>query len=492
MAQYLLQHIPPPNGPGRQLTYNGAPTVQNTNEYLIKADYIFGKHHLSGHYFQMNYSIPTVLPPDSNVLEGNTEDPQDLVLKNISVVDIYTISSNFLLNSYFGYTSQNGNTLSAAPFNIAQAGAMIAQPTNLKPTLNVNVSGNFTVGEQSSTGNWDHGDQSLREVATYVKGSNEIQFGGEWLRIRIPEGNSYQADGNFTFSNSLTGDNVADFVLGAVSSFTQAGGLYLDFTGIDWSAFIQDDWRVGPRFTLSAGLRWDPFIPYKDSEGRVACFVPGAQSVRYPNSPQDLIFGGTDHDPGCPQSSIYNNLSNVGPRIGFASQLTADGKTSLRGGFGVYYEPPNTVMFEDVVGVPPFAPIVNLTDVNFTDPYGSAGVAYPFPEEFRSQEPGPHGYVPAEYFFHSDLFPTFSSSPGHDLEPHAGARVWHQLAGSGCLSGKQGKLPGRDRRSRGGAVAIESSDLYPRSVDGSKHPGAENLPEFWVYRFDKFERGQYI
>ena len=399
VAQYLLQHIPPPNGPGRQLTYNGAPTVQNTNEYLIKADYIFGKHHLSGHYFQMNYSIPTVLPPDSNVLEGNTEDPQDLVLKNISVVDIYTISSNFLLNSYFGYTSQNGNTLSAAPFNIAQAGAMIAQPTNLKPTLNVNVSGNFTVGEQSSTGNWDHGDQSLREVATYVKGSNEIQFGGEWLRIRIPEGNSYQADGNFTFSNSLTGDNVADFVLGAVSSFTQAGGLYLDFTGIDWSAFIQDDWRVGPRFTLSAGLRWDPFIPYKDSEGRVACFVPGAQSVRYPNSPQDLIFGGTDHDPGCPQSSIYNNLSNVGPRIGFASQLTADGKTSLRGGFGVYYEPPNTVMFEDVVGVPPFAPIVNLTDVNFTDPYGSAGVANPFPEEFGPRNPGPTATFPQNISF---------------------------------------------------------------------------------------------
>ncbi|MGB8479709.1 MAG: TonB-dependent receptor [Acidobacteriaceae bacterium] len=394
VAQYLLQHIPLPNGPGRQLTYNGSPTVQDTDEFLVKADYIIGKHHLSGHYFQMNYRIPVVLPPASNVLVGNTENPQNLTLKHISVVDIYAINSNFLLNSYFGYTSQNGDTLSAAPFTIADAGSMIAQPTNFKPTLNVDISGNFTIGEQPPGGNWDRGDQSLREIATLIKGPHEIQFGGEIRRIRTPMGNTYQADGNYSFSNSLTGDNVADFVLGNVSSFTQAGGLYLDFTGVNWSAFVQDDWRVSPRLTVSAGLRWDPFIPYKDSEGRVGCFVPGAQSLRYPNSPAGLIFGGSDHDAGCPASSIYNNLGNFGPRIGFASQLTADGKTSLRGGAGYYYQAPNTVAFEDVVGIPPFAPIVNLTDVNFTDPYGSAGVANPFPEQFGPRNPGPTATFP--------------------------------------------------------------------------------------------------
>ncbi|MBB5063643.1 TonB-dependent receptor [Granulicella mallensis] len=399
VASYLLQHIPAPNGPGRQLTYNGAPLVQDTDEFLIKADYNTGKHHLSGHYFQLNYRIPVILPPTTNILAGNTETPQNLALKHISVVDIYTISSNVLLNSYFGYTSQTGTTLSPAPFSIADAGAEIAQPTNFKPTLNIDISGNFSIGQQPATGTWNRGDQSLREILTVIRGNNQIEIGGEAVRVRAPMGNSYQADGNYTFDNSLTGDNVADFVSGNVSSFTQGGGLYLNFTGINWSAFVQDDWRVSPRLTLSAGLRWDPFIPYKDSEGRVGCFLPGAQSVRFPNAPTGLIFGGSDHDAGCPQSSIYNNLGNVGPRFGFASQLTADGKTSLRGGVGYYYQSPNLVAFEDVVGIPPFAPIVNLTAVNFTNPYGSAGVANPFPGQFGPSNPGPTATFPQNISF---------------------------------------------------------------------------------------------
>ena len=407
VAQYLLQHIPLPNGPGRQLTFNGTPEIQDTNEFLIKADYNLGKHHLSAHYFQLNFSIPIVQPPTSNILVTNTDQAQSIVLKHISVIDSYAISSHFLLSSYFGYTSQNGGVLSSSPFSIADAGSQIAQTPNLgnghSPALLVNVSGGITTTGALQYGVFDRGSQSLRETATVIKGSHELQFGGEAMRVRAPMGLYQWNDGLFNFTNSLTGDNTADFVLGDVSNLQQAGGLYLNFTGINWSAFVQDDWRVSHRFTVSAGLRWDPFIPYKDSEGRVACYVPGAQSVRYPNAPVGLLFGGNNHDSGCPASSIYSDLGNFGPRIGFASQLTADGKTSFRGGAGYYYQTPNTVAFEDVVGVPPFAPIINLADVNFTDPYGSAGVANPFPAEFGPRNPGPGATFPTDISF-SQIF----------------------------------------------------------------------------------------
>ncbi|MGB7548487.1 MAG: TonB-dependent receptor [Terracidiphilus sp.] len=402
-ALYLLNHIPLPNdsssGNPNQLRYNGAPSIQSTDEYLVKIDYNIGKHHLSGHYFQLQYNVPIIIPPTSNILEGNGEDPQKQGLKNISVVDIYTISPNILLNSYFGLTRKVGLTESPAPFNIATAGANISQPTNFPATLNVDVSGEFTVGEQPSPGTWNHSDISDREIATLIKGPNELQIGGEWEHLNLPMGNSYQSDGNYSFGGNLSGDNLADFLLGDASSFVQAGGLYLNFSGNDWSAFVQDNWHATSRLTVSAGVRWDPFFPYTDSKGRVACFVPGAQSTRYPNAPQDLLFGGSNHDAGCPASSIYNNLSNIGPRLGFAYQLTSDGKTSIRGGAGYYYQAPNGVAFEDVVGIPPFAPIVSITNTNFTNPYTAAGVADPFPGSFGPIDPGATASFPQNISF---------------------------------------------------------------------------------------------
>jgi outer membrane receptor protein involved in Fe transport len=411
VATYILNHIPLPNGPNGQLNFNGGPDAQNTDEYLVKVDFNFGKHHLSGHYFQMIYTNPIFIPPSSNLLQLRG-DAEHLVLKNIGIVDIYSISPTFLLSSYFGYNSVNGTTLSSAPFSMADAGVNIAVPQNLGggngPVLNVTVGGDFTL-PGTPYGVWNRGDQSLREVATWMKGKHEVQFGGEFIRIRLPMGNQYQESGVFDFE-SLTGNPLADFELGAVSAFTQGGGLYLNFTGYRESLFVQDNWKATPRLLLSAGLRWDPFFPYTDSEGRVACFVPGAQSQRFPNAPVGMLFGGSNHDPGCPASSIYNNPKNFAPRVGFAYRVTEDGNTSLRGGAGYYYETPNTVAFEDVVGIPPFAPIINLGSspgapwVSVADPYGSQGASNPFPAQFGPINPGPNATFPSSGISFNQIF----------------------------------------------------------------------------------------
>ncbi len=417
VATYILNHIPLP-GPNDQLNFDGAPDSQNTDEYLAKADYNFRKHHLSVHYFQMNYTDPIFIPPPSNLLQLRA-DAEHLVLKNISVVDIYTISPTFLLSSFFGYNSENGTTFSSAPFSMADAGANIAVPPNRgggnSAVLQMTVGGDFAL-QGTPYGIWNRGDQSLREIATWIKGKHEVQFGGEIMRSRLPMGNQYQESGVYDFE-SLTGSPLADFELGAVSAFTQGGGLYLNFTGYRESLFVQDNWKATPRLRLSAGLRWDPFFPYTDSEGRVACFVPGAQSVRFPNAPVGMLFGGSHHDPGCPASSIYNNPKNFGPRLGFA--YSKDGKTSFRGGAGYYYQAPNSVAFEDVVGIPPFAPIINVGTsgctpanpcnppvpfVTLADPYGSSQTGNPFPGQFGPLNPGPNATFPTSGISFSQIF----------------------------------------------------------------------------------------
>ncbi len=395
VSNYLLQFVPVPNGPGRQLTYVGAPSIEDSDEFLTKIDYYAGKHHLSGRYFFLNFNSPPFVPPKSNILEANPNGNR-VRAQTVSLNDTYNATPTLMLNTWFGWNQQNGGSLSDAPFSIAQAGVKVA--TTTPPELFVSINGGFTINT-NHLGAFNRGDQTAREVVTLMKGAHELQFGGEALRVRAPMANEFEQNGEFYFTNNLSGDNLADFMLGQVSQFIQAGGLYLNFTGIDWNTFVQDDWRATPALTLSAGLRWDPFLPYQDSKGRLGCFVPGAQSQRYPNSPAGLIFGGSNHDPGCPPASIYSNLSNFGPRLGFAYRLTQDGKTSIRGGAGYYYEPPNTVAFQDVVGIPPFAPIINLTDVNFSDPYGSAGIANPFPASFGPKIPGPNATFPSDISF---------------------------------------------------------------------------------------------
>lgn len=395
VSQYLLQFVPLPNGPGRELNYVGAPSINDTDQFLTKIDYYAGKHHLSGRYFFLNFSSPPFTPPKTNILLANPNG-NHVRVQTISANDIYNATPNLMLNTWFGWNQQNGSFLPDAPFNMPAAGVKMAA-TN-PAALYVTINGAFTINS-GNPGAFNRGDQTGREVVTLMRGKHELQFGGEMLRIRAPMANQFEQDGEFFFTNNLSGDNLADFMLGDVSQFIQAGGLYLNFTGIDWSTFIQDNWRATPRLMLNLGLRWDPFNPYQDSKGRVGCFVPGAQSTRYPNAPPGLLFGGSNHDPGCPSGSIYSNLANFAPRLGFAYRLTKDGKTSVRGGVGYYYEPPNTVAFQDVVGIPPFAPIINLTTVNFADPYGSAGVASPFPAEYGPNVPGSNATFPSDISF---------------------------------------------------------------------------------------------
>ncbi|HET7841090.1 MAG TPA: TonB-dependent receptor, partial [Terriglobia bacterium] len=338
-------------------------------------DYSRDKHQWSGHYFHTKFTEPATPMVNNNILTIQSNASRVRV-QTVAVNHTYSASPNLLFNTWFGWNKQDGGYIVGVPFSADSLGAKIAPSPS--PQLTIFVGGYFDI-IGPNVGAYDRGDQNFREVVTFIKGRHQVKFGGELLRVKAPIANQYLEGGQFDFGGALSGDNLADFMLGDVGTFTQGGGIYADITGYNWAAFIQDDWKATPRLTLSGGLRWQPLLPYTDSKGRLPCFLPGNVSTRYPNAPAGLLFAG---DPGCPKGTYNSTMSNFAPRVGFAYSLTSDGKTSLRGGAGYYYQPPETVAYQDDAGVAPFAPIVTLNSVSFDDPYGSGGIANPFPANF--------------------------------------------------------------------------------------------------------------
>ena len=375
VALNLLKQLPLPNAGGQELNYLGAATNTNDDQFLAKIDYARGNHHVSGHYFFTQFTEPATPVMNNNILTIQSN-ANRVRVQTVSVNDTYTASPHLLFNTWFGWNQQNGGYLVGVPFSANSLGANIAPSPS--PQLSILVNGYFDlIGPE--VGAYNRGDQTVREVATLMKGKHQLSFGGEMLRVDAPISSQYLEGGQFQFGGALSGDDLADFMLGDVGTFTQGGGIYANVTGYNLAVFLQDNWRATERLTLNGGLRWQPLLPFTDSKSRLPCFEPGKVSNRDPHAPAGLLFAG---DPGCPQGTYYSSLSTFAPRIGFAYRLTHDGKTSLRGGAGFYYQPPETLAYQDDAGVAPFAPIVTLNGVSFADPYGSAGIANPFPADF--------------------------------------------------------------------------------------------------------------
>ncbi|MGH9534392.1 MAG: carboxypeptidase regulatory-like domain-containing protein [Terriglobales bacterium] len=379
-AQNFLKYLPLPNEPDGVLNYLGPAANSTDNQFLGKIDYYLGaKQHISGHYFFTRFNEPA--PAVGNDLLAMSSNANRVRVQTIALNDTYVSSPTLLFNTWYGWNQQVGGYVPSAPFSANALGVNMAPSPS--PQLNVTVDGYFAAAS-SNVGAYNRGGQTLREVVTWVKGNQQLTFGGEMLRITAPISNQYLQGGTFDFGGGLSGNDLADFILGDVTQFMQAGGIYADITGYNWAAFIQDNWHALPSLTLSAGLRWNPYLPYTDSEGRLPCFLPGHQSQRFPNAPAGLLFAG---DSGCPAGTVQRSLGEFAPRLGFADRLTADGKTSLRGGFGLYYQPPETLAWQDDAGVAPFAPVFTLNGVSFANPWTSGGLSDPFPAQFGPKLP---------------------------------------------------------------------------------------------------------
>ncbi len=378
----LLKYIPVPTTPtGERFTgFQNRPTE---DEYTARVDYTLASHRLSGRYFRRNYTRP---------FSGNVEDLPSMYSSDIgrstqpyshwTASDIWVISPNVINNATFAIRSRrtfNDWASVDLPIDFAAAGVKgiaVKDPASVY----VNITNYFLARPGWNYDKKDR-DYHVSDTLTWMLGKHQLKVGGEYLHVSNAISNDFRTMGNFDFNGSVTGDSMADFLLGEVYQFWQGGGEYKSLNGHRVGLFVQDDWRATTNLTQNLGIRWEPFIPYKDSLGRTQCFAPGVQSTRFPNAPNGYLNAG---DPNCPEGGFKSYWKSFAPRLGYAWR-PGGGRTVLRGGAGLFWNPQFTVLYNGFVNSAPFSPQITLNGVNFSDPY--AGRPNPFPGSFAPFDP---------------------------------------------------------------------------------------------------------
>ncbi len=160
-------------------------------------------------------------------------------------------------------------------------------------------------------------------------------------------------------------------------------GLDRNFQESSYSAFFQDDWKVLPRLTVDLGVRWELNPPYTAAGNTIAGFEFGVQSKIYPTAPLGMVFPG---DPGVPNGIGPTIATNFAPRLGFAYDLFGDGKTAIRGGYGIYYAVGQVNQVSNLQNQPFIVDITIDGTKNLVDPWASFGGS-PYPYTLSPKNP---------------------------------------------------------------------------------------------------------
>jgi Carboxypeptidase regulatory-like domain/TonB-dependent Receptor Plug Domain len=254
---------------------------------------------------------------------------------------IKSISANML--NEFRFNAVRNNALQASP-NISlpkptDLGIGITSDDPTGPTI-LGFNSGLTAGfsPQGPTGLIDN-TYTWSDVFTWTKGRHGIKAGFSYTPYQNNTTYDFYVNGEFFFygtgGGSFSQNDHADFLLGLPDEYLQFGRAPSNIRTHNISGFVQDEWKVRRNLTVSLGLRYEFSSPKLDLQGRSFSLGYGQQSTVFPNAPKGLLFPG---DPGAPLGANQSDKNDWAPRIGFAWDPRGNGKMSIRGGVGVFFD----------------------------------------------------------------------------------------------------------------------------------------------------------